>query len=335
MSRILYSIIVPVYNAEKYLSNCIDSVLEQTYSNFELILVDDGSKDKSSEILESYQKKDSRIKVIEKENGGQLRARLDAIKVSCGDYVLSLDSDDYWQNTLLERVNQSIMQNESDIVIFDFAIVDNNGIVKKNKYFKNTSELVIDKYDYLIQWSKDTNLNAIWSKVFRKRIFSWNSSNERDSVKSGEDLMMNISLIQSANTITYIPEILYFYRSNQEGISSNFKESKIKDLLISRSEFHDYLDSYCSGDINQNSSISTFTIIAGTVAALLQSENQNKEQLLSLIVDSKLYRSLDKTVINKINNFRLIVLLKLLNRRRFTTLRIYEKLVCLVSQLRR
>ena len=335
MGQIFYSIIVPVYNAEKYLSTCIESVLGQTYTKFELILVDDGSIDKSSTILEYYKKKDTRIKIIKKENRGQLRARLDAIKVSCGDYILLLDSDDYWQDTLLEKVNQSIVHNQSDIVLFDFSIIKNGKIVKENKYFGYTSETMINKSDYLCHWSKDTNLNAIWSKAFKKSIFSWHSSEERDSVKSGEDLMMNIPLIQNATIITYIPENLYFYRSNFDGVSSNFTESKIKDLLISRSEFNDFLDSYCCSEINTNGTIRTFMLIAGTVTALLQTENKNKETLLSLIINSNLYRKLDKTVINKVGSFHLIVLLKLLNRRYFTLLKLFEKLFCTVSRFRK
>lgn len=335
MSNVLYSIIVPVFNAERYLSDCIDSIIKQTYSNFELILVDDGSIDKSSEILESYKKKDSRIRVIKKGNEGQLRARLDAIKASSGDYILAIDSDDYWKNTLLERVNQSIVKNKSDVVIFDFSIVNNNKIVKRNKYFSNISETRIDKDDYILEWSKDTDLNAIWSKAFRRNIFSWDSSIDRDSVKSGEDLMMSIPLIRSANTITYIPESLYFYRSNQEGVSSNFKASKIKDLVISRSEFHDFLDLYCASDINKNSNICTFNLIAGTVSVLLQTDIQNKDQLLFMIIDSELYRRLDKNLINQLNSYRFIILLKLLNRRCFRTLKLFEKLVSFFSLLMR
>ena len=207
--------------------------------------------------------------------------------------------------------------------------------LKKNKYFENTSEIMIEKYDYLLKWAKDTNLNAIWSKAFRKCSFMWNSSQEKDLVKSGEDLMMNIPLIRNANIITYIPENLYFYRSNNEGVSSKFHESKVKDLIISRSEFHDYLESFNSFEINKNVSISTFTLIAGTVSALLQADISNKEQLLSLLVESELYRRLDKTTICKVDSFHLIILLKLLNRRCFVTLELFEKMVCLITKSRR
>lgn len=334
MSQILYSVIIPVYNSEKFLKSCIESVLRQTYRKFELILVDDGSIDKSYEILKSYKKKDDRIRIIKKINEGQLKARLDGIGVSKGDYILLLDSDDYWKENLLERVNQSILKNESDIVLFDFSVVENSRIVKDNKYFTYTSEFVIDKFDYLRQWAKDTNLNAVWTKAFRKAIFSWKLSPKRDSVKSGEDLLMNIPLIQNANTITYIPESLYCYRSNAEGVSSNFREGKIKDLLISRSEFHSFLDSYNSSNINRSATISTFTIIAGTVSALLQTKTKNKEQLLMRITDSELYKRLDKTAIDELSSFHLKVLLKLLNRKWFMLLKIFEKVVYLVSQLK-
>lgn len=335
MSQILYSVIIPVYNSENFLNFCIESVLRQTYRKFELILVDDGSSDRSYEILEYYQKKDARIKIIKKLNEGQLKARLDGIKVSKGDYILFLDSDDYWKENLLERVNQNILKNKSDVVVFDFAVVENSRIVKNNKYFTNTSEKVINKSDYLLQWAKDTNLNAVWTKAFRKAVFSWDLSSKKYDIKSGEDLLMNIPLIQNANTITYLPESLYYYRSNPDGVSSNFRKEKIKDLLISRGEFHSFLNSYNSSDVNKSATISTFTIIAGTVSALLQTNIKNKKQLLTIITESELYKQLDKTTINELSSIRLLILLKLLNRRQFMLLTLFEKIVYLISQLSR
>ena len=93
----LFSIIVPVYKAEKYISECVDSVLAQTFEDFELILADDGSPDRCHEICDEYAKKDSRIKVIHKNNGGASSARNSGIDAACGEYIIFLDSDDYWE----------------------------------------------------------------------------------------------------------------------------------------------------------------------------------------------------------------------------------------------
>ena len=104
----LFSIIVPVYKAEKYINECVDSVLAQTFEDFELILADDGSPDRCPEICDEYAKKDSRIKVIHKENGGASSARNSGIEAACGEYVIFLDSDDYWEeNYTLQRLTET------------------------------------------------------------------------------------------------------------------------------------------------------------------------------------------------------------------------------------
>ena len=106
---LLFSIIVPVYKAEKYISECVDSVLAQTFEDFELILADDGSPDRCPEICDEYAKKDSRIKVIHKENGGASSARNSGIDAACGEYIIFLDSDDYWEeNYTLQRLDGKI-----------------------------------------------------------------------------------------------------------------------------------------------------------------------------------------------------------------------------------
>ena len=113
----LISIIVPVYNVEKYLNRCIDSLISQTYQNIEIILVDDGSTDSSSEIVDGYLKKDNRIKVFHKDNGGLSDARNKGIEISKGKYLSFVDSDDYVTNTYIETLYNTIIEYEADISI--------------------------------------------------------------------------------------------------------------------------------------------------------------------------------------------------------------------------
>ena len=114
----LFSIIVPVYKAEKYISECVDSVLAQTFEDFELILADDGSPDRCPEICDEYAKKDSRIKVIHKNNGGASSARNSGIDAACGEYIIFLDSDDYWEgNYTLQRLAEK-SKDGYDIIMF-------------------------------------------------------------------------------------------------------------------------------------------------------------------------------------------------------------------------
>ena len=118
-----FSVIVPVYKVEEYLSNCIESVLNQTFSDFELILVDDGSPDTCPEICDNYKAKDSRIKVIHKQNGGLASARRAGIKIAEGEYVFNLDSDDLIEHDTLECAHKIIEDTNCEIVSFSYRWV--------------------------------------------------------------------------------------------------------------------------------------------------------------------------------------------------------------------
>ena len=125
-----FSVIVPVYNVEKYLPRCIDSVLSQSFSDFELILVDDGSPDSCGEICDDYKIKDNRIKVIHKENGGLAGARRSGIKIAQGDYVFNLDSDDLIENDTLECAYKIIRETNCEILSFSYKWVKNGRTIK-------------------------------------------------------------------------------------------------------------------------------------------------------------------------------------------------------------
>ena len=127
----LFSVIVPVYNAEKYLSRCIDSILNQTYQNFELLLVDDGSKDKSGSICDKYGKTDSRVIVIHQSNSGPGTARNNGLHNAKGRYIIFVDSDDYLDSTYFEVVAENI--NEYDLLSF---------IIRKSKFSPNPKRSV-------------------------------------------------------------------------------------------------------------------------------------------------------------------------------------------------
>ena len=123
-SNVKFSIVVPVYNVENYLNKCIDSILNQTYKNFEVILVDDGSTDKSSNICDKYAKNNSKIKAFHKKNGGLSDARNFGVENTTGDYLLFIDSDDYIEPLLLEKLNNCILKGNVDLIRFGLNIID-------------------------------------------------------------------------------------------------------------------------------------------------------------------------------------------------------------------
>ena len=130
---ILFSIIIPVYRTEKFLHKCIDSVLSQTYPNFELILVEDGSPDNCPQICEEYAKRDDRIRVIHKSNGGAASARNVGIRVAHGDYIMFMDSDDYWNNsTALQSISEAIVAYQCDVLCTNLCKTTSEYKMKKN-----------------------------------------------------------------------------------------------------------------------------------------------------------------------------------------------------------
>ncbi len=147
MNKALFSVIVPVYNVECYLKQCIDSILAQTYCDFELILVDDGSQDSSGIICDEYAAKDSRIAVIHKENQGLISARRIGLKNSLGQYICFVDSDDQISDALLQNASDIISRFSSDVITFKWVKVDMNGnpICEETPAF-NEGEIVKEEY---------------------------------------------------------------------------------------------------------------------------------------------------------------------------------------------
>ena len=120
------TVVVPVYNAEKYLTECLESIQRQTYSNIEIILVDDGSKDSSPALCDAFQKKDNRIKVVHKMNEGAGKSRNKGIEMATGDYILFVDSDDYIKSDMYQILYENIIKAKADISICDVLMVKEN-----------------------------------------------------------------------------------------------------------------------------------------------------------------------------------------------------------------
>ena len=170
----LISVIVPVYNVEKYLDECVNSILDQTYSNIEILLIDDGSTDNSPNICDFYEKQDNRVRVIHQQNGGLSLARNIGIEKSQGDFIVFVDSDDYISTDMLEVMINEMKKNieSTSILMCNFVKVDSYGnVIKKNNY--NLEKEIIDKVsaiDRLIV-SKDINYIVAWGKLYKKEVF--------------------------------------------------------------------------------------------------------------------------------------------------------------------
>ncbi len=223
----LISVIIPVYNVEKYLKICLESVLNQTYQNLEIILVDDGSKDKSGQICDEYSKKDERIKVIHKENGGLSDARNVGIENSFGKYICFIDSDDYIDVKFLENLYSIIKKYNADISVCCYKIVSENSDHLKVEEKREYSEEVWNNeqsYKELLLFGKLENY--IWNKLFKKSLFNGVCFPKG---KKMEDIGTTYLLLDKAKKIATTNYVGYFYMQREGSIMSNLNEQLIVD----------------------------------------------------------------------------------------------------------
>ncbi len=229
------SVIVPVYNVENYLEKCLDSIISQTYKNLEIILVDDGSTDSSGKICDSYAKKDKRIKVIHKENGGLSDARNMGLDVASGKFISFVDSDDYIDKRFIEILYNNIIKTKADISICDFVWVYDKKI-KYNKYSKK--RIVVEgnrKYDYLYNEYSVIGPSQ-WNKLYKKYIF--------DDIrfpygKLCEDQFVIHKELFKAKKVSYILKPLYYYVQRSDSIMHvmNVKRFDVIDAWMERVDF--------------------------------------------------------------------------------------------------
>ena len=213
---IKYSFIVPVYNTEKYLKKCLDSLVNQTYKDFEIIVVNDGSTDKSSSIISKYQKKYKNIIVIDKENEGLSMARNRGVQKSSGKYIIFVDSDDYVSNKLLEEVDKKI--DDSDILRFQIATEDEE-YTKINEYHEEGFESMCG-YDAFRYLSSYHFVEPAWCYVIRKNYYIENKFSFKKGVYH-EDFGLIPYVIYKARKVKSIDYIGYHYVQRNGSIMNN------------------------------------------------------------------------------------------------------------------
>lgn len=225
----LVSVVVPIYKVEKYLDKCIKSILDQTWENLEIILVDDGSPDQCGVLCDRYAAEDSRIKVIHKENGGLSDARNAGVRLASGKYLLFVDSDDYIAKDLVEKTVGIAEKTNCDIALFDYYYVENGVEEVRTCDIPSKKELCLEEEKGLLMIPP-----SAWTKLFNRDFY----------MRAGcffpkglyyEDLATTPKLLYQAEKIVYLKEPLYYYmiRSNSIMGSRNYKknfEDKVKVL---------------------------------------------------------------------------------------------------------
>ncbi len=235
----MISVIIPVYNVEKYIYQCLDSVVGQTYSNLEIILVDDGSTDNSGCICDEYAKKDNRIKVIHKENGGLSSARNVALDIATGEYIAFVDSDDYLSLNTYEKCLEKLLETSADVCMFSHFTTNGTehtahklGLEREFYCKEEIRDIILPKFFGKIKIDEALE-GFVWRQVFRRNIIG-NLRFRSEREYFAEDVVFDLELYSKGVSLCVINEPLYFYRYVEASLSNKYRENlfdKLQNLL--------------------------------------------------------------------------------------------------------
>ena len=235
----MITVIIPVYNVEKYVAQCLDSILGQTYTNLEIILVDDGSTDASGRICDEYANLDTRIKVIHKENGGLSSARNAALDIATGEYIAFVDSDDYLALDTLEKCHAKLLKTNADVCMFSHYIVNATSQAANtlpfDKEFYNHEEVKSIIFPKFFGKTKtDSELEGFVCRQIFKREIIGNLRFRSEREYFAEDVVFDIELYKKVSAFCVIDEPLYYYRYVSSSLSNKYRENlfqKLQNLL--------------------------------------------------------------------------------------------------------
>lgn len=245
----LVSVIVPVYNCEQYLPWCIDSIINQSYKNIEIILVTGASTDNSSEMCDKYALNDNRIKVIPEKNSGPAAARNTGIENSKGEFILFVDADDFIENDTLEIFVAKYNQYHPDLVMANFGKLENNGeMLKQNVLFRPddvpfTHEIKVlskaDIVDYVRHFLKHPSNHLVsycWGRLYKSSIIKNNGIFSNEDMRLFEDFVFNLEYLKHTNELIFVNESLYIYTMHSNHISASMAivngDSLLHDMKV-------------------------------------------------------------------------------------------------------
>ena len=297
------SVIVSVYNIEKYIGECIESIINQSYKNIEIILIDDGSTDYSGKIADIYGSKDSRIKVIHQNNLGLVKARRNGVLNSTGYYIDFIDGDDWIDKDYILNLLKTAEESQADLVVSDYLVsfVDYEQLIElklDNNYFsKNILDDLKNSFLYSGQYYNYKINPALWNKLFKKNLFVRYSMQTPEDISFGEDLATIFPYIQKANSISYYKgNCFYHYRQRKNSMVRGYNSSFPQKLNV----LVNYLIE-CKEKYNKNVDIDYY--LSWIIQSVL--DNQFKEICTNTCSISKGFREANidylKNAVNNIN----------------------------------
>lgn len=224
------SVIIPVYNVEEYLQECLDSMLDQTYKHLEIILIDDGSQDRCPYICDQYATKDDRIKVIHKKNGGAASARNLGLEIASGEYISFVDSDDYVDKYYIQNLTEQLENTKSDIAVCSYVSVSSDK--KIPEILEKTGDYI--GRDYLLQFLTDWRCGLIWNKLFSKKVIGDIRFEEGHII---DDEFFTYLVVLNARRVYVKNKQLYYYRERENSAMNSHERKKELKRLQDRMEY--------------------------------------------------------------------------------------------------
>lgn len=312
MNKPLISIIVPVFNTGSLLERCIDSVLRQTFEDYEIIIVDDGSQEDTGIICDEIEKTDSRITVFHKENRGQLHTRVFGITKSNGKYIMFLDSDDYLSDAAFLIIKQCIDSYSFDCLIFGYQRVRNNQIVSTSAAEEHSPLVISDRRELLTKVLLSSSYNALWRKVVRRESITRYDYSGFYHLRMAEDLLQSMDIYCHSNRVVFINDILYNYFLNSNGVTQSLSYNKIRDSFDVHTEIERILESEDVLLERELTAYHTFcySILAQQIFNISNSKdtNNNKIKMLKMMHSEEYVRILKKLSHNIISRRDRIIL---------------------------
>lgn len=305
------SIITPVFNGEKYIERCINSLINQTYKNIEVIIVNDGSIDNTEKILNKYKDFDSRIKIVNQKNYGQLIARKNGIKVSTGDYLMFVDIDDWIEPNAIEKLISYIYQYNADVIKYNYIVEPSKKI---HKIFESNEHIIINEknkniiYDLLIDTYKFNNL---WNEIVKRELCI--DFKENIDLRMGEDFLFNCEIITKSKKIIVVTDAFYHYIENNESathkIDYNKTKKNINDVFYVANKKIQYMEKWNLNNITKRVGTKLLDFLTDELFKVYKNRPMNYKELnniYSLIFKQELYEEVIQNIKSKdINDKRI------------------------------
>lgn len=339
MNQDTISVIVPIYKAEKYIRKCVTSIIEQTYSNLEIILIDDESPDKCGSICDSY--KDERIKVIHKQNESSAGlTRNVGIEIATGKYIAFVDADDYIEKSMIEKLYSQLVSNNADASFCGYNIITKKHCIINeydNKCYceiYNRSEIekqILPNIIYTSNKNKNKCIQAVWAALYKKDIIKkYNIQFFNEKNYYSEDIIFNYIYLSKCNKIVCINEKLYNYNTNSNSMTKNYSSrynyiNEWYTYLVQYSTQNNLISKQLLDKLNTVFLINNIYRIKQEVILKKSTINNKIKEINNIINDDLFNKVLNNTDLNKFNIKRKVIL-KLAKRRMVKTIYILSLL---------